>query len=66
MCLDVEAITTTKSHLLAPGGYRFFLYVAAENFRARLFVVEVRYDGNWTGIEDQMLDQEVGFRMRKV
>ena len=62
--LDVEATTTSKSHLLAPGAYRFFLYVAAENCAARPFVVEVRYDGIWTQIEDQMLDQEVGFRMK--
>lgn len=64
--LDVEATTTAKSHLLAPGAYRFVLYVAAENFAARQFLVEVRYDGNWTAIEDQMLDQEVGFRMQVV
>lgn len=63
--LDVEATTSAKSHLLAPGAYLFFLYVAAENCRARLFVVEVRYDGNWTVVEDQMLDHEVGFRMKK-
>jgi hypothetical protein len=61
--LDVEAITTAKGHLLAPGAYRFFLFVAAENFPARQFVVQARYDGNWTPVEDQMLDREVGFRM---
>lgn len=63
--LDVEATTTAKGHLLAPGAYLFFLYVAAENCHPRLFVIEVRYDGNWTVVEDQMLDHEVGFRMKK-
>jgi len=62
--LDVEATTSAKSHLLAPGAYLFFLQVAAENFAAQQFVIEVRYDGNWTPHEDQMLDQEVGFRMK--
>jgi len=66
MALDVEATTTAKSHLLAPGAYRFHLYLAAENFSARPFVVEVRYDGSWTTVEDQMLDQEVGLRMKKL
>lgn len=65
MCLDVEATNTGKGHLLGPGAYRFHLYVAAENFPARLSIVEVRYDGSWYAQQDQMFDQEIGFRMKK-
>ena len=66
MCLDVEATNTARGHLLGPGAYRFYLYVAAENFLARHFKVEVRYDGAWHLDQDQMFDQEIGFRMKKV
>jgi hypothetical protein len=66
MCLDVEATNTGKGHLLGPGAYRFHLYVAAENFPASLSIVEVRYDGTWHAHRDQMFDQEIGFRMKKV
>ncbi len=66
MCLDVEATNTGKGHLLGPGAYHFHLYVAAENFAARLFVVEVRYDGTWHVNQDQMFDQEIGFRMKRI
>jgi hypothetical protein len=64
MCLDVEATNSAKGHLLGPGAYRFHLYVAGENAPARDFKVEVRYDGNWSLIQDQMFDQEIGFRMK--
>lgn len=66
ICLDVEATTSGQGHLLSPGAYRFHLYVAGENFAAQHYIVEVRYDGNWTPIEDQMLDHEVGFRMKTI
>jgi len=66
MCLDVEATNTAQGHLLGPGAYRFYLYVAAENSPARDFTVEVRYDGTWTTNQDQMFDQEIGFRMKKL
>jgi len=66
MCLDVEATNTAKGHLLGPGAYRFYLYVAAENSPARDFTVEVRYDGTWYVEQDQMFDQEIGFRMRSL
>jgi len=66
MCLDVEATNTAKGHLLGPGAYLFHLYVAAENFPARHFTVEVRYNGTWHANQDQMFDQEIGFRMKKV
>jgi hypothetical protein len=59
MCLDVEATNTAKGHLLGPGAYRFFLYLAAENSPARDFTVEVRFDGTWHVNQDQMFDQEM-------
>jgi hypothetical protein len=66
MCLDVEATNTGMGHLLEPGAYRFYLLLAAENFRAKPYAIEVRYDGMWSPHQDQMFDQEIGFRMRKV
>jgi hypothetical protein len=66
MCLDVEATNSAKGHLLGPGAYHFYLYVAAENSPARHFKVEVRYDGTWHLEQDQMFDQEIGFRMRRL
>lgn len=66
MCLDVEATNTGGGHLLAPGAYRFFLYLAAENFPARLFVVVAEYSGSWAYDENRMLDYMTGFRMRTV
>lgn len=66
MCLDVEATNTAKGHLLGPGAYCFYLYVAGENSPARDFTVEVRYDGTWYVEQDQMFDQEIGFRMKKL
>jgi hypothetical protein len=66
ICLDVEATNTAKGHLLGPGAYLFHLYVAAKNLPAQLFTVEVRYDGTWHQEQDQMFDQEIGFRMKKL
>ena len=66
MCLDVEATNSAKGQLLGPGAYRFFLYVAAGNFPARDFTVEVCYDDTWHVNQDQMFDQEISFRMRRV
>lgn len=66
LCLDVEATSTAKAHLLEPGAYRFHLFVAAENFRARSFTVEVRYGGKWFPNQNQMFDEEVGFWMKRV
>ncbi len=64
--LDVEAISSALAHLLEPGAYLFHLVLAAENSRARSFTVEVRYNGTWSPHEGQMLDQEIGFRMKNV
>lgn len=66
LALDVEATSTAQAHLLEPGGYRFHLWLAAENFRATHHKVEVRYDGTWTIHQDQMFDHAIGFRMGKV
>jgi hypothetical protein len=66
LSLDVEVISSANAHLLEPGGYHLHLLLAAENFRARPYVVEVRYNGNWFPNQDQMFDREIGFRMTQV
>jgi hypothetical protein len=64
LCLDVEAASLNKAHLLEPGTYRFDLRLAAENAKPRSFRVKVWCPGKWFPDQQEMFDK--GFRIEKL
>jgi len=64
ICLDVEAPSLNKGHLLEPGTYRFDVRLVAENHDSRSYSIEVWFPGKWFADQTEMFDK--GFKMKKL
>jgi hypothetical protein len=62
MCLNVEAATNTRTHLLTPSAYRLELLVGAANVTPISKTVEIQLTGRWFDETDRMFADGVGFR----
>lgn len=62
MCLDVEAASNTRSHLLAPGAYRIDLLIGAANSKPVAKSIDLTLTGEWFDEADAMFTDGIGFR----
>jgi len=64
ICLDIEAVTSGRGDLLAPGTYDFHLKIAAGECPARSYTLRVWFPGEWFIDQEEMFEK--GFSMENL